>query len=49
MESTAYLELLLYVGQFGQLVAELQGSEHRVLARQGQISWTGQPLVGIDP
>lgn len=49
VECTAYLELLLYVCQFGQLVAELQGGEHRVLAGQRQVRWAGQPLVGIDP
>lgn len=44
-----HLEFLLNICQHGQLVAELQGRQHRVLIGQREVSRTGESSVGIDP
>ncbi|TNN63472.1 hypothetical protein EYF80_026322 [Liparis tanakae] len=49
LSSRLYLKFLLNIRHDGQLVAELQGRQHRVLVGQAEVGGAGEPLVGVDP
>lgn len=43
-----YLKFFFNIGQGSQLIAELQGRQHRILIGQREVRWTGQSPVRID-
>ncbi len=49
MAGPSYLKLFLDVGEFGELIAQLQRGQYRVFAGQREIRRTGQSAVRIYP